>query len=110
MELKNIIKQTLKEFANIPSHTTYTQDKTIFDDEAGVYQWLSHGWLDSRRIFNVVLHIEIRGGFVWIERNASNIEIGEVLAERGIPKSQIVLGFQAPYKRGEHGYGIGETA
>ncbi len=62
-----------------------------------------------QRTFNVVLHIEIRNNLVWIERNASSIEIGDVLAEHGIPRKQIVLGFHAPYKRGLHGFATGET-
>jgi XisI protein len=107
MESREIVKLTLKEFAALPSQNNATQDKTVFDDEAGVYQWLSYGWHDMKRIFNVIVHIEIHDGLVWIERNASDIEIGEVLAEKGIPKSKIVLGFQAPYKRGLHGYATG---
>lgn len=106
METRDIVKNTLSEFAAIPSHGT-TQDRTVFDDQASVYQWCSYGWQDMKRNFNVIIHIEIRNGFVWIERNASDIEIGELLTERGIPKSQIVLGFQAPYKRGLHGYATG---
>ena len=109
-QFRDIIKSTLKEFFAISNQSGATQDRTVFDDESGVYQWCSYGWQDLKRIFNVVVHIEIRDDLVWIERNASDIEIGEILAEKGIPKNQIVLGFQAPYKRGLHGFSKGETS
>ena len=93
-QFRDIIKSTLKEFFAISNQSGATQDRTVFDDESGVYQWCSYGWQDLKRIFNVVVHIEI----------------GEILAEKGIPKNQIVLGFQAPYKRGLHGFSKGETS
>ena len=93
-QFRDIVKSTLKEFVAIPNQSGATQDRTVFDDESGVYQWCSYGWQDLKRIFNVVVHIEIRGDLVWIERNASDIEIGEVLAERGIPKTRLCLVFK----------------
>ena len=108
-QLRQIVQATLREYAAIPSTNTDTQDRLIFDIQTDSYQWLSLGWNEMQRIFNVVLHIEIRNNLVWIERNASSIEIGDVQAERGIPKEQIVLGFHAPYKRGLHGFATGEA-
>ncbi len=107
-QLREIIQKTLKEYASIPSINSTSQDRLIFDTNADSYQWLSMGWNGMQRIFNVIIHIEIRQNLVWIERNNSSIEIGEILVEQGVPRNQIVLAFHAPYKRGLHGYATGE--
>ena len=41
-----------------------------------------------------VIHIDIRDGKVWIEYNGTDAEIGAELVAAGIPKEDIVLGFQ----------------
>jgi XisI protein len=43
-----------------------------------------------------MIHIEIIQGKVWIQHNQSDLDIGEALCKRGIPKSQIVLGLHPP--------------
>ena len=51
--------------------------------------------------------IAIRDGLVWLEEDRTDAEIAEQLIEQGIARERIVLGFQAPYKRGLHGFATG---
>lgn len=69
----------------------------VFDKQSNRYQLLCQGWLpEEDRVFYPVIHIEIIDDKVWIQHNESDIDIGEELSNRGIPKSQIVLGLHPP--------------
>jgi hypothetical protein len=71
----------------------------LFDTTRNHYQILKTGWRDLQRTYGVSIHIDIKDDKVWIQRNATDLLIAEMLVERGIPKADIVLGFQTPYKR-----------
>jgi XisI protein len=72
----------------------------IFDRQAHRYQLLCQGWgTGEKRIFHPIIHIEIIDGKVWIQQNQSDTDVGEVLCDRGIPKSQMVLGLYLPSLR-----------
>ena len=72
----------------------------VFDRESHRYQLLCLGWTAAeKRVFYPVIHIEIRHGQVWIQNNQSELDIGEALSKRGIPKTQIVLGLYPPSVR-----------
>ncbi|GAA6624084.1 hypothetical protein NUACC26_099090 [Scytonema sp. NUACC26] len=61
------------------------------------YQLLRMGWTNShKRVFNPILHLDIIEGKVWIQENRTDIDIGEELFSRGVPKSDIVLGLHPP--------------
>jgi XisI protein len=45
-----------------------------------------------------LIHIVIRGGYVWVEEDNTELEVAARLIEEGIPKDRIVLGFQAPIR------------
>lgn len=69
----------------------------VFDKESNRYQLLCQGWNGNEdRVFYPVVHIEIINDKVWIQHNESDIDIGEELSNRGIPKSQMVLGLHPP--------------
>ncbi|MBE9011384.1 XisI protein [Pseudanabaenaceae cyanobacterium LEGE 13415] len=69
----------------------------VFDRQSDRYQLLCQGWTaGEKRVFHPMIHLEIIEGKVWIQHNQSDLDIGEVLFSRGIPKSQIVLGLHPP--------------
>jgi len=45
------------------------------------------------------IHIEIQNGKIWIQRDFTEEGIANQLLEIGVPKTDIVLGFRAPYVR-----------
>ena len=74
--------------------------RLIFDKERDHYQLLSVGWQNERkRVLDIIAHIDILDGKIWIQRDFTEPSITEQLQERGVPTSDIVLGFQPPYKR-----------
>ena len=97
---RKLIVEVLSIHANIPEANPQIKTVTIFDFHADRYQLLRIGWTDlQQRIFNPILHIDIIEDKVWIQENRTDIDIGEELSERGIPKSSIVLGFHPPHIR-----------
>lgn len=73
--------------------------ETIFDTERDHYQLVNVGWQNDRRIYGCILHLDILNGKVWIQYNGTEFDIANELVDRGIPKQDIVLGFQSTFKR-----------
>ena len=71
----------------------------VVDTEHDHYQLVNVGWLNKRRIYGCILHIDIRDNKIWIQHNGTERLVAEELVALGIPKEQIVLGFHSPYKR-----------
>ncbi len=64
------------------------------------YQIISSGW--ERGVFRhtILFHFQIKpDGKVWLLVNNTDILVTDQLAERGIPKSEMVIGFQPPFVR-----------
>ena len=106
--LRQVVCRLLEQFVNIPNADGSKRDTLLIDTTGNHYQWLSIGWNGMQRIFDVYMHLDIRDNFIWIERNDTDIDIALELVARGVPKEQIVLGLQAPYKRKISGYATGE--
>jgi hypothetical protein len=71
----------------------------VADRERDHYQLLHLGWQGERRIFDTAVYLRLHAGKIWIEHNALPDRVGELLVEAGIPREQIVLGFQPPQWR-----------
>jgi hypothetical protein len=76
------------------------EGQLIFDTERDHYQLMNVGWQEGwRRVYGTVIHIDIKDDKLWIQWDGTDDAVAEELVERGIPKSDIVIGFHAPYKR-----------
>ena len=76
----------------------------VFDREGHHYQLLNVGWDRQRRIWGCLLHIDIKDGKIWIERDGTQEGVANELVEMGVSKQDIVLAFHAPYKRPYTGF------
>ena len=77
----------------------WVEAQTIFDTERDHYQLLYNGWRHNKRIFGPVLHLDIKGGKIWIQWNGTEDDIAAELVALGVPKHDIVLGFHTPRLR-----------
>ncbi len=66
----------------------------VADREHHHYQLMRVGWNRDRYFHYCLIHIDIKNEKVWIRLNETEEMVGDELVERGIPKSDIVLGFQ----------------
>jgi len=78
----------------------------VFDMENDHYQILDIGWSGLNRVYNCFIHIDIKEGKIWIQRNMTEADLAQELVEAGVAKDDIILGLHPPYKRPYTGYGV----
>jgi hypothetical protein len=83
------------------------QAETIFDTEHDHYQLVYVGWLDSKRVYGPVLHLDIMDGKIWVQQDGTEVGIANELVELGVPKHDIVLGFNPPKLRQYTDFAVG---
>lgn len=89
------ILEELAEFSNrSPSDDIRTY--TIFDQQHDHYMLLDAGWKAKKRMRSIYAYICIKGGKIWVEEDWTNEGVATYLANKGIQKSEIVLGFKPP--------------
>jgi len=81
-----------------------TRNKAVFDRRNDNYLVFREGWDGSRRVHSFVIHIEIINGKIVIQEDWTEHGLAKELEEAGVPKSDIVLGFQPPEVRPLTGY------
>lgn len=99
-EYKEIVKNLVLEIAKMIPSEDGIDNQSIIDTEGGHFLLFSVGWSDSHWIYSSFVHIDVReDSKVWLQHDGTDLKIAEELAQRGIPKSDIVLGFQPPHAR-----------
>jgi hypothetical protein len=68
------------------------QAEMIIDQERDHYQLLYVGWRDSKRVFGVVIHIDIIDRKIWIQQDGTEIGVANELLELGVSKLKIFAG------------------
>lgn len=104
---KAIVRQVMTEYAGYKVSHGEIDNELIIDDEAGHYELLHIGWDKQRRVHGIVIHIDVIGDKVWIQHDGTAPGVALELAELGIPRDHIVLGFRPPYVRQHTGFGVG---
>ena len=93
------IHKVLEQIVQPNLNSQNLEQQIVTDDIHGHYLILNVGWNDFDRTHGVVVHIDIKDDFVWVQRDNTNYNIVNALLDQGIAKSRIVLGFHAPFKR-----------
>lgn len=97
----------LNDHAQYHSAIGQVDNQIVIDEERGHYHWVKVGWYGLERICGSVIHIDIIGDKIWIQRDGTEDGVAYELLERGIPKTDIVLAYHPPYKRTDHGFALG---
>ncbi len=106
LKYKEIIVSFLISYAE----STYGQDpsgietKVITDIDNGHFQIFRVGWHDNKHVHYTPIHIDIKADKVWIQVNNTEQQLGDLLVAHGIPKQDIVLGFQQKELRALTGF------
>lgn len=90
--LRSLVNLTENAFTKVPN----LRDKTVLDRQTDSYLIVREGWDGPRHIDRIVVHLEILNDKVWIQEDWTELGIATELEAAGIPKSDIVLGFQPP--------------
>jgi hypothetical protein len=96
---REIIQRVLLSYAAVPYAQGTIECKPVFDLVHNRFVLLTEGWHGARRIHGCLIHIDIIDNKVWIQRDDTDSGVTYDLVDAGIPKQQIVLGFQEPAVR-----------
>jgi hypothetical protein len=70
------------------------------------YQWSNVGWNGLHRVYHCIMQFDIKDGKIWLQQNLTDQNPAEELVKKGVPRTDIILGLQAPYKRVYTDYGV----
>ncbi len=98
-QYRSIIEKVLTARINDLKDFPDLRDKTVFDRRTDSYLLLRQGWEKSRHIHAIIVHLEILNDKIWVQEDWTEHGVAADLEEAGVPKSEIVLGFQPPQVR-----------
>jgi hypothetical protein len=95
-EYRRIIQEAIRGYATFAPARGDIQVEIIFDESNDHYELMYAGWNGPYRVHGSVIHIDIRGGKVWIQHDGTEDGVAEELVKAGIPRDHIVLAFKPP--------------
>jgi hypothetical protein len=106
-EYTDILIKVLEEHAVYMNSNNSTDYELITDEKHGHYSLIYTGWRKDIFDFTILFHFQIKPtGKVWLLVNNTDILITDELVERGIPKSDIVIGFIPESLRQYSGFAV----
>ena len=103
---RDIIKRVLAAYAQLPYSYGNLERRLVIDSHTDNYLLMTVGWENHKRIHFCLIHLEIIGDKIWIQRDGTEDGITYELLKEGIPKDKIVLAFHPLEVRQYTGYAI----
>jgi hypothetical protein len=94
-----LVEEILREYGAYKPSYGEVERETIFVPAQGHYQLLSVGWQGQSRVHGCQVHVDIKGGKIWIQHDGTEEGIANRLVAAGVPKTDIVLAFHSPFMR-----------
>jgi hypothetical protein len=105
-QYRDIIKGFLEDSITGSSEDPNFETQLICDRDRDHYQLVSLGWQGHRRFYSVLIHLDIKDGKVWVQKNDTDRLIAQELIALGVVREDIVLGLQPAYARVDTGYSV----
>lgn len=96
---RQAIVQFLSQFCEDSTEPGEIETQKLFDLQDDRYLILSLGWRGQERVYNVLIHLDIRDAKIWIQRNQTENEIEGELISLGVSQEDIVRGLIPPAYR-----------
>ena len=112
MEKISKYQEAILDYLNTYAREMYASDPSgidtqiVADREGHHYELVRIGWRGKKYVHYCPLHFDIKNGKVWIQINNTEEMVGDELIKRGIPREEIILGFQPQYARKHSGFGV----
>ena len=90
---KSIVQEEMIYRGSAKSLSGLTQRHLIINADQTDFLILSMGWKNKSFIYHVVYHIQIKGDKIWILQNNTDVDLGEIFEDEGVPRQNIVMGF-----------------
>lgn len=107
VQYREIIRNVLAPFAERRYGYGQLQNELVFDEERGCYVVMTVGFDHAGvRVDAPLIHIDIIGDKVYLQRDNTSDIIADLLIEGGIPQSDIVLAWHSPEVRKHTGLAV----
>ncbi len=104
---RQIIENILTAHSQIKPVYGEIEMELLFDIIRDRYQVLRAGWLQKKRVYGVLIHIDLKGNKIWIQYDGTEVGVANELVEQGIPTEDIVLAYHDPFIRQYDGFAVG---
>lgn len=92
---RQIIEQVLETHAKMPAVPETVEGMVVCDPVRDQYLLMDIGWAPYGRAHDVVVHLRLKDGKVWIEWDGIEYGIARDLIEAGITKEDILFALQS---------------
>lgn len=103
---RKAISQLFQDYCGGEIERSDPEIQIVCDLDRDRYLLLSLGWQGHRRFYSVLMHLDIKDGKIWIQRNETDRPIAQELVAMGVAREEIVLGLQPEYARADTGYSV----
>lgn len=103
---RDAVERVLTPYTRIPYAHGELRCEALFDREHDRYALVTLGWDAGKRVHFLLVHIDILGGKVWIEKDNTEDGVAPELVRAGIPQAHIVLAFRSPEARKHTDYAV----
>lgn len=103
---REIVQRILAKYEHIRYAHGDFHNEAVFDTTNDRYVIMSVGWDKTKRVHGSLIHVDIIGDKVWIQRDGTEDGVALEFVEAGIPKSNIVLAFHPPDVWPDTGYAV----
>jgi XisI protein len=93
-----IVAEYLRAYCSI-NQRPGDNEQLVMDHERGHYLLIHADWEGQKRIYNVIMHIDVTASKVWIQRNQTERDIEAELIGAGVAAQDIVLELVPPEYR-----------
>jgi XisI protein len=93
-QYRQVIQQLLE---TIALDSPYSQ--LVFDPLRDRYLLIHSSWDDNYRVYGCAIHLDLIDEQIWIQHNATEIELISELKQLGVAPEDIILGFRSPQFR-----------
>ncbi|MFO0759829.1 MAG: XisI protein [Byssovorax sp.] len=90
---REVIENVLAEYAAIPYAHGHVETETVFDRTSDRYLLMIVGHEGKRRVHGCLVHIDLQGDRIVIQRDGTEHGMAPDLARAGIAPERIVLAF-----------------
>jgi hypothetical protein len=98
---KAIAKEVLSALTDRKNRSRRSATYQLIADEAnGNYLLLRNGWQGGTRLYGIIIHVDVKeDGKVWLQQDATDLVVADLLLENGVAAEDLVLGFMTPAMR-----------
>lgn len=95
MRYRSIARRVVTEYASYKLSYGDVSTEVIIDEANGHYLVTHIGWdHKNHRVYGTVIHLDLIEDKLWIQQDTTDWPVAEALLEAGVPREDIVLGFQ----------------